>query len=186
MLRSTQSAEDGILRHHHTTTPGLALLSMAAAQWDVANKGAGIVISNGGHTVSSTIAQASDHVYGNQARDAADAWYADIAIDAKGTGGYANANPWVGIASPSSRTAGNISYQWGSYGYFFFPGGNYVAVPTFGAGDILRLQVSAGSLRLFRNGADLGVIATGLSGLFYLAANLSGSGDQITTNFGTI
>lgn len=115
-------------------------------------------------------------------------WYWELTV------GTANAREFIGAADSAWTLSGLLGTSSNSYGYFAFDGnkrnnGSATAYgATYGNTNVISvlLDMDAGTITFWKNGADQGQAFSGITGTQY-AAFSGGSGsftEQVTANFG--
>ena len=160
---------------------------LAPTTWNPADKGGNCTLSGGNLTAQSNDSSLVRSVFGA----ASGKWYWEVMIVGRASGAMIG----VGTAAEGvGRYVGETAQSWSYYGYN--PPYKYHAGAGNAYGGALGAQVGAvvgvaldmdaGTLQFFLDGADLGVAYTGLSGVMY--AMFSGASpsayETITANFG--
>lgn len=157
------------------------------AVWNIADKAAGAVISNGGLTYSNP--NGAGGLAGARATVGVSSgkWYWEVTFD---TG----ASIVIGVGNISAALIGDIPdsnmWAWGNYryGWGYYANSTVTAGPTLVNGDILgfALDMDAGTIQLYLNGSIVGSPKTGLSGTLYpyVNGNWEAGNHQGTANFG--
>lgn len=154
--------------------------------FDPANVGSH-TLSNSNRTITAAAASAAARTLVPQSSGR---WYWEMTNVSVGAG-----TTLVGVSRSDANFAAGPGFVANSYGYYGGDGFKYVAGAAgaaYGAthvnGDVISvlLDLDAGTLTFWKNGASQGVLATGLAGAFYPAWDdgTGGSGAQVTFNFG--
>lgn len=159
------------------------------ATWNPADKGGGIVLSNGNRTVSFSTTPTDGGSVRSTIGKSSGKWYWEVFVE--------GSQSWClpGVAD-SSAPMGSTNYYAGGaggYGYYSANGGKYHSGGPFSYGTStppggyigVALDMDNGTLTFYRNGVSMGVAFTGLSGTFYAAeGNYTLNAIASTTNFG--
>lgn len=169
------------------TYPGPAALTQDPAtfvgqnlptQWDATTAAPGVTIGNGGLTASGMIgARAARSLFGALSGK----YYFELHIDAAGA-----QNAFVCGIGTASESLSSYAYTRYYYAYNGYPFG---AAAIYTTGDVISyvLDMDDGTIRFWKNGTDLGVAFSGLSGVFYpivSQGSSAGAPGAVTANFG--
>jgi hypothetical protein len=192
----TDAGKQGLYRYDNTDniTPGntgtvvLANQGVANPQvtWNPADRNSNLTLSNGnlntqGNLVSGGAVRATSGKSSGK-------WYWEVWLTAINS----NDNARIGVGNSSMSLNSRPGDDSNGWGYQTGTGarvnnGNYVAYGSaLGNGDILgvALDMDAGTLRFYRNGVDLGVAFTGLTGTIFPAYGYDANNSVFYTNFG--
>lgn len=150
------------------------------ATWNPADKGVNITLSGGNLTLQNVV----DGIARSTIGKTSGKWYWEITPSATGLD--------TGVASSSASLTQYLGVDANGWSFYGDAGGSKVnnnvftayGAPTTG-GDVIGvlLDMTAGTIAFRKNGADLGVAFSGLTGAIFAAAGSSGGPNQ-TANFG--
>lgn len=160
-------------------------MPLTPTTWNPADKSATCVLSNGDLTATGNVYAGVRSVFGASTGK----WYWELTVD------VTYASPIVGVATSAANIdsyPGGDENGWAFYG--LAPGYKYHASisEAYGAeanvGSVIgvALDLDAGTLRFYVNGADQGIAYTGISGTVYAMFGGASSGptETATANFG--
>ena len=177
------SAVMGIVYPGASTMTTSSAGGFLATTWNPLDKDADVTLSNSNLTAASLGSNNGPvrSVFGASTGK----WYWELT--------YASVTPVVGVALPSWVLLDYPGYRSNSLG--FFGGGtpkkikdatqtNYGAAWASGVVLGVALNMDAGTIEIFMNGAPQGVMFSGLSGVYHAVSGSSASGSIVTANFG--
>lgn len=156
------------------------------ATWNPSDKGTNLVLSNSNKTVT----EATDNIDLVRATigKSTGAHYWEVIPTFSGTG----ANLKIGVSKSTSLlnaqpAANDIdSYSFSPIGWSANNGNinfNYVVGGCL-SGDVIGIGLNNGTIRIFINGVDKGVMYSGLSGTFYPSVSFYSQSGSVVANFG--
>ena len=177
------SAVMGIVYPGASTMTTSSAGGVLATTWNPLDKDAYVTLSNSNLTAASIGSNNGPvrSVFGASTGK----WYWELT--------YASVTPVVGVALPSWVLLDYPGYRSNSLGFF---GGatpkkikdatqtNYGAAWASGVVLGVALNMDAGTIEIFMNGAPQGVMFSGLSGVYHAVSGSSASGSIVTANFG--
>ena len=149
------------------------------ATWNPSDIGAGITLSNGNLTLQDAAGKSGRSTIGKSAGK----WYWENTVEGA-TGDW-----MIGIGNATMSLAGFVGLDANGWAYYtsalaFNNGASVGYGASYTTGDVIgvALDMGAGTLAFYKNGAAQGQAFSGLSGTIYPAV---GNGAmQVTTNFG--
>lgn len=149
-----------------------AVAGLILTTWNPADKGAGVTLSDG-----DLFASSSHHYYAVRSLHGVSArkFYWEVSdLSVHSMPGIATAAAPVEVLSADSAYPGANAHSWGYYSYStgeIYHGGVVVlsGLPTMGNFSVMSflLDMDLGTLRLWFDGVDAGVVASGLAGPIY-------------------
>jgi hypothetical protein len=133
--------------------------------WNPADKGAGVTLSNGDHTASTS--STANSVRGITGHGPTGHWYFEIrpsnedsviGLGAAGAdllrfpGGNADGLSWGYLGANGNKFNANSGVGWGA---------------SYGTGDVIGVEYDGGDLKYWKNGLPQGTAFSGLSGTLY-------------------
>lgn len=149
--------------------------------WSATDKNANIILSNGNLTAVGSVSGGQVNVRGTLGMDAGGLGIAELLIDAMDGNGMS-----VGVAQATESLSGlattaDITWFSSTALTSALYGGGTAYGTAYAATVKVGVKLENGSLTFYRNGVSQGVAKTGMTGVWYLFATLSGSGgDQVT------
>lgn len=164
-----------------------AAIARTYATWNPSDKGGGVVLANGNLKVSLVTTPADGGSVRSTIGKSSGKWYWEITA----------LTSWAlpGIATSLAPVGASNYYANGNYGHGYY-GSNGILYGTkaqswttapYGGGSVIgmALDMDAGTLRIYKNGIDLGIAFAGLSGIYFAAeGNYTLNQDLSTANFG--
>lgn len=179
----------GLFAQYSTSASGSGF---TYATWNPADKGSGVVLSNGNLTETKSVAGWGTGLVRATIGKSSGKWYWEI-TDTTDVGRHFLAGISLGTAAGSYLGIDTNGWGWYSNDGTIVHNGvhNSINGTLFGAGSVLgfALDMNAGTLAVYLNGSLMNVLnggkaVTGLSGTVYPAEDMYDAGQQATVNFG--
>lgn len=176
------ASKRGFARYRTPTT-------ITYATWNPADKGGGVVLSNGNLSVTLSTTPTDGGSVRSTIGKSSGKWYWEITVN----GGSAFSLPGVANASASVASSNYYASGVNGFGYYSSNGNKYNNGPAgaYGAtcapGDVIgvALDMTGGTLIFYKNGVSQGTAFTGLTGTYYAAEGNYTLNQAISTaNFG--
>ncbi len=156
------------------------------ATWNPSDKNASITLANANTTATMPSGSGVGAVRATVGKSAGK-WYWEVTVD------LVDVNA-IGVGNTSATLSGYVGSDANGWGYGSFDGNKQTGGvgtaygATYTTGDIISvaLDMDAGTLVFYKNGASQGTAFTGLTGTLYPMISLlaGGAADQMTANFG--